>query len=144
MKARADDGEKKSRRRKDFSPVCCPCRATVRPVLGIRAMLTKKVLTIFPVEFIYVWRASQRKGARGKVRTSMSKNLTHSHSIVAAGRRASERTCADLFSAAMRGAAAAVVCPGSLPVYLPGGVLMSESAKSMINLWDADRRVSLI
>jgi hypothetical protein len=36
------------------------------------------------------------------------------------------------------------MCPGSLPTYLPGGEAMFEGAKSMINLWNSDRRVSLI
>jgi hypothetical protein len=73
----------------------------------------------------------------------MSMNRTHSNSIAARGRRATERACAELFSA-VKGYGAAVLCPGSLPTYLPGGELMHEGAKSTINLWNSDRRVSLI
>jgi len=72
----------------------------------------------------------------------MSMNRTHSNSIAARGRKASGRTCADLLSTAC--GRATVLCPGSLPTYLPGGEVMFEGAKSMINLWNSDRRVSLI
>jgi hypothetical protein len=72
----------------------------------------------------------------------MSMNRTHTSSIAASGRKGRARTCADLFSAAE--GSAAVVCPEALPTYLPGGEVRSEGAKSMINLWNSDRRVSLI
>jgi hypothetical protein len=77
-------------------------------------------------------------------RTSMSMNRTHSNSIAAAAsRRASGRACAGLFSEALR--FAAVLCPGSLPTYLPGGELMRKDADSTIQLWNAGRRqVSLM
>lgn len=72
----------------------------------------------------------------------MSMNRKHSNSIAARGRMASRRACADLFSVVREGAA--VLCPGSLPTYQPGGELMPEGANSTIKLWNADRRVSLI
>jgi hypothetical protein len=75
----------------------------------------------------------------------MSMNRTHSNSIVAAAISlgASGRACAGLFSEAAR--FAAVLCPGSLPTYLPGGEIMCKDANSTIQLWNADRRqVSLI
>ncbi|MDX6268968.1 MAG: hypothetical protein QOD28_191 [Acidobacteriota bacterium] len=81
--------------------------------------------------------------ARGKVRIVMSTKRTHTNSTDARGRSASRRTCAGLFSAVC-GGAAAVLCPGALPTYLPGGELMREGANSTINLWNSDRRVSLI
>jgi hypothetical protein len=106
-------------------------------------MQTKKVLTIFPVEFIYVWRAGKANFAREEeTRTSMSMNRTHSNSIAARGRRASGQTYAGLFSEAT--GFAAVSRPGSLPTYLPGGELMCKDANSTINLWNSDRRVSQI
>jgi len=76
------------------------------------------------------------------MRTSMSMKRTHSNSIAARGQRASERTYAGLFSEAT--GFAAVLCPGSLPAYLPGGGLMRKGANSTINLWNSDRRVNLI
>jgi hypothetical protein len=69
-------------------------------------------------------------------------NRTQFHSIAARGRRAEGRTCAEQFSEAL--GVAAVLCPGSLPTYLPGGKLMHEGANSTINLWNSDRRVNLI
>jgi hypothetical protein len=72
----------------------------------------------------------------------MSMNRTHSNSIAARGRKAAVRVCAELFSEVKD--CAAVLCPGSLPTYLPGGELMHGGAKSTINLWNSDRRVSLI
>jgi hypothetical protein len=108
-----------------------------------RKVSTKKVLTIFPVGFIYVRRTRRAKLiAQERTRTSMSMNRTHTNSIAVEGRRASERTCAGLFSKAT--AFAAVLCPGSLPVYLPGGKQMHEGANSTINLWSLDRQVTLI
>jgi len=83
-----------------------------------------------------------RQAREEEKRTPMSMNRTHSNSIAAAGQRASGRTCADLFSETT--GFAAVLCPGSLPTYLPGGELMRKDANSTINLWNADRRVSLI
>ncbi|HJR06237.1 MAG TPA: hypothetical protein VJ842_02995 [Pyrinomonadaceae bacterium] len=68
-------------------------------------------------------------------------NLTQSNSIAARGRRASGRTCAELFSVVS--GVAAVLCTGSLPTYLPGGELMQEHAKSTRNLWISDRQGSL-
>ena len=73
---------------------------------------------------------------------SMLMNRTHLHSIAARGRRASGRTCAEQFSGVQ--GVAAVLCPGSLPTYLPGGELMRKGANSTINLWNSDRQVSLI
>jgi hypothetical protein len=69
-------------------------------------------------------------------------NRTHMNSIATASRRAAKRACAGLFSKATR--LAAVLCPGSLPAYLPGGEQMREGANSTINLWNSDRRVTLI
>ena len=76
------------------------------------------------------------------MRTSMSMNLTHTNSIVVAGRKASGRTYAGLFSEAT--GFAAVPCQGLLPAYLPGGILVRKDANSMINLRNYDRQVSLI
>ena len=68
---------------------------------------------------------------------------THVSSVTAGGRKASGRVGAELFSAALGGAA--VSCPSSMPTYLPGGELTREGAYSMINLWNSDRRqVNLI
>jgi hypothetical protein len=64
------------------------------------------------------------------------------HSIAARGRKASGRTCAEQFSEAR--SVAAVLCPGSLPIYLPGGELMRKGASSTINLWNSDRQANLI
>ena len=72
----------------------------------------------------------------------MSSNRTHLKSIAARGRRASGRTCANLFSVVC-GGAATVLCPSSLPTYLPGGQLMQENAKSTGNLWISDRQGNL-
>ena len=69
-------------------------------------------------------------------------NRTHSNSIAARGQQASGRTCAEQFSVVE--GVAAVLCLGSLPTYLPGGELMRKGANSTINLWNADRRASLI
>jgi hypothetical protein len=73
----------------------------------------------------------------------MSMNRTHSNSIAAGSRSASERTHAGLFSEATGFAMG--LCPNSLPTYLPGGEVMCKDANSTIQLWGADRRqVSLI
>lgn len=76
------------------------------------------------------------------MRTSMSMNLTHTNSIVAAGRKASGRTFAGLFGEAA--SFAAVPCQGSLPAYLPGGKLMHKDANFLINLRNSGRQVSLM
>jgi hypothetical protein len=76
------------------------------------------------------------------MRISMSMNRTHSNSIAARGRRAARRTCAGLFTEVT--GFAAVLCPGSLPTYLPGGEVMRKGANFAINLRNSDRRVNLI
>jgi hypothetical protein len=39
---------------------------------------------------------------------------------------------------------AAVLCAGTSPAYLPGVKLTQKGANSGINLWNSDRRVTLI
>ncbi|HEY0100960.1 MAG TPA: hypothetical protein VGB76_18575 [Pyrinomonadaceae bacterium] len=69
-------------------------------------------------------------------------NRTQFHSIAARGQRASGRTRAEQFGEGF--SVAAVLCPGSLPTYLPGGEVMRKGASSTINLWNSDRRGNLI
>ena len=73
----------------------------------------------------------------------MPMNRAQFHSIVAGGRRASRQTCAGQFLSVAKGGAATVVCPGSLPAYLPGGEFIRENSKSTRNLWISDRRGNL-
>jgi hypothetical protein len=118
-------------------------RIPKRRVPGIRELSTKKVLTISPVGFIYVRRATQAKsGARGRAGISMLMNLTQTNIITASSLWASGRTCAGLFSKAA--CFATVSCAGSLPAYLPGVKLMHKGANFGINLRNYDRRVTLI
>jgi hypothetical protein len=76
------------------------------------------------------------------MRNSMLMNRTQFEIIAARGRKAAGRACAKQFSEGC--SVAAVVCPGSLPTYLPGGELTRKGANSTINLWNSDRQVSLI
>ena len=98
------------------------------------------MLTIVPVEFIYVVRVRGVKRVREEEETSMLSNERQFTSMTDGGAAvaASGRTCAGTRGEIIV-AAARVACPSSIAAYLPGGKLMREGAESTRNLWISDR-----